>query len=288
MQEVIHIDEKWFYLNPETRKFYLLPKEEDPYRCQQSKRFKIKAIFMAMIGKPIYARDGTLLHDGKYSIFPFVIKQMVKKKSKNKEADTLETKAVQNVNKDEIRKMLMEHIIPAIHQQWPETVLKNVKIQWDNARPHQIPKDEEFLTACHGNGFNIQMVYQPAQSPDLNVLDLGLFKVIQSLQYQSFPTTLDDLIKEVTNAYNAFEVKANKYIWLTLQSVMIKVLEKQGGNNFSPLHMKKKRLEKLGVLPKHLHVPRQLIHDAVNYLDTMFIPTTNGAEEDLHMEVDAD
>ncbi|XP_021740054.1 uncharacterized protein LOC110706440 [Chenopodium quinoa] len=237
MQEVIHIDEKWFYLNPETRKFYLLPKEEDPYRCQQSKRFKIKAMFMDMIGKPIYARDGTLLHDGKYGIFPFVIKQMENKKSKNREAGTLETKDVQNVNKDAIRQMLMEHIIPAIHQQWPETVSRNVKIQWDNARPHQIPKDEEFVAACHANGFNIEMVYQPAQSPDLNVLDLGLFK---------------------------------------------------GGNNFSPPHMKKKRLEKLGVLPKHLHVPRQLIHDAVNYLDTMFIPTTNGAEEELHMEVDAD
>ncbi|XP_021721939.1 uncharacterized protein LOC110689458 [Chenopodium quinoa] len=141
MQEVIHIDEKWFYLNPETSKFYLLPKEEDPYRCQQSKRFKIKAMFIAMIGKPIYARDGTLVHDGKYGIFPFVIKQMAKKKSKNREAGTLETKVVQNVNKDAIRQMLMKHIIPAIHQQWPETVPKNVKIQWDNARPHQIPKD---------------------------------------------------------------------------------------------------------------------------------------------------
>ncbi|XP_021757861.1 uncharacterized protein LOC110722875 [Chenopodium quinoa] len=240
-----------------------------------------------MIGKPIYARDGTLLHDGKYGIFPFVKKQMTKKKSKNKEAGTLETKAVQNVNKDDIREMLMEHIIPAIHQQWPESVPKNVKIQWDNARPHQIPKDEECIATCHANGLNIEMVYQPAQSPDLNVLNLGLFKAIQSLQYQSFPTTLDDLIKEVINAYNAFEAKANKYIWLTLQSVMIKVLEKQGGNNFSPPHMKKKKIDKLGVLPKHLHVPRQLIHQAVNYLDTMFIPTTN-AVDDQQMEVDAD
>ncbi|XP_021765211.1 uncharacterized protein LOC110729705 [Chenopodium quinoa] len=261
MQEVIHIDEKWFYLNPETRKFYLLPKEEDPYRCQQLKRFKVKAMFIAMIGKPLYARDGTLLHDGKYGIFPLVKKQLAKKKSKNREAGTLETK--------------------------PQNVPKNVKIQWDNARPHQIPKDEEFIADCHANGFNIEMVYRPALSPDLNVLDLGLFKVIQSLQYQAFPTTLDDLIKEVINAYNVFEAKANKYIWLTLQSVMIKeckkgtegVLEKQGGNNFSPPHMKKKKLYRLGVLPKHLHVPRELIHQVVTYLDTMFIPTTHAADQ---------
>ncbi|XP_021743059.1 uncharacterized protein LOC110709148 [Chenopodium quinoa] len=265
MQEVIHIDEKWFYLYPETENSISLQKRKilTGVNCQ---RGLIKAMFMEMIGKPIYARDGTLLHDGKYGIFPFVKKQMTKKKSKNKEAGTLETKAVQNVNKDDIREMLMEHIIPAIHQQWPESVPKNVKIQWDNARPHQIPKDEECIATCHAN---------------------GLFKAIQSLQYQSFPTTLDDLIKEVINAYNAFEAKANKYIWLTLQSVMIKVLEKQGGNNFSPPHMKKKKIDKLGVLPKHLHVPRQLIHQAVNYLDTMFIPTTN-AVDDQQMEVDAD
>ncbi|XP_021749713.1 uncharacterized protein LOC110715439 [Chenopodium quinoa] len=73
MQYSIHIDEKWFWLNPETRKFYLLPKEENPYRCQQSRRFKIKAMFMAMVGKPLYDANKNLLHDGKYGIFPFVI-----------------------------------------------------------------------------------------------------------------------------------------------------------------------------------------------------------------------
>ncbi|XP_021729795.1 uncharacterized protein LOC110696752 [Chenopodium quinoa] len=44
MSKVIHLDEKWFYLSPETRRFYLLPKEEDPYRFQQSKRFRIKVM----------------------------------------------------------------------------------------------------------------------------------------------------------------------------------------------------------------------------------------------------
>ncbi|XP_021750657.1 uncharacterized protein LOC110716346 [Chenopodium quinoa] len=35
MNHVIHIDEKWFYLNPDKRRFYLLPGEEDPYMAQQ-------------------------------------------------------------------------------------------------------------------------------------------------------------------------------------------------------------------------------------------------------------
>ncbi|XP_021762241.1 uncharacterized protein LOC110727013 [Chenopodium quinoa] len=37
MRNVIHCDEKWFYLNPDKRRFYLLPSEEDPYMAVQSR-----------------------------------------------------------------------------------------------------------------------------------------------------------------------------------------------------------------------------------------------------------
>ncbi|XP_021752524.1 uncharacterized protein LOC110718030 [Chenopodium quinoa] len=83
MDQVIHIDEKWFYLNPDKRRFYLLPGEEDPYMAQQSRRFKLKAMFMALIGKPLYDTSGGLIHDGKYAIFPFTVKELAKKSSKN-------------------------------------------------------------------------------------------------------------------------------------------------------------------------------------------------------------
>ncbi|XP_021743257.1 uncharacterized protein LOC110709354 [Chenopodium quinoa] len=181
MSNMIHIDEKWLYINPETRRFNLLPKEEDPYRCQQSRRFKIKAMFIGIIGKPLYDAQGHLIHDGKYDIFPFVFQQMAKKKSKNRDAGTLETKPIQNINREAIRDMLLNNVIPAIVSKWPANMPKDVVIQWDNARPHQIPQDEEFIAATRQGGFNIRIVFQPAQSPDLNVLDLGLFRVIQSL-----------------------------------------------------------------------------------------------------------
>ncbi|XP_021750396.1 uncharacterized protein LOC110716068 [Chenopodium quinoa] len=45
MNHVIHIDEKWFYLNPDKRRFYLLPGEEDPYMAQQEKRFKLNYVY---------------------------------------------------------------------------------------------------------------------------------------------------------------------------------------------------------------------------------------------------
>ncbi|XP_021725280.1 uncharacterized protein LOC110692552 [Chenopodium quinoa] len=94
MQQWIHIDEKWFFINPETRTFYLLPTEDNPYRAQQSRRFKIKAMFMGMIGKPLYDANKKLLHDGKYGLFPFVKYEEAKKKSKNRDKGTIEAKAV--------------------------------------------------------------------------------------------------------------------------------------------------------------------------------------------------
>ncbi|XP_021775063.1 uncharacterized protein LOC110738910 [Chenopodium quinoa] len=243
MQHHIHIDEKWFYLNPETRTFYLTPNEEVPYRAQQSKRFKIKAMFMGMVGKPLYAADGTLIHSGKYGLFPFVKHERAKKKSKNREAGTMETKAIQNVNKEAIRHMILDKIIPTIHAQWPAQLSKNIIIQWDNARPYQVPRDEEFLAATQANGFNIQFVFQPAQET---------------------------------------------YTWITLQACMIKVLEKQGGNNFNPPHMGKARQDRQGTLEDILKVDKTLIADTVQYLNTLFVPTTGPQPESEDMEVDAD
>ena len=47
------------------------------------------------------------------------------------------------------------------------------------------------------------MTNQPLTSLDFNVLDLGFFNTIQSLQHKEAPTTVDDLIKAVEDLFNA-------------------------------------------------------------------------------------
>ncbi|XP_021752483.1 uncharacterized protein LOC110717989 [Chenopodium quinoa] len=257
--------------------------------CQQSKRFKVKGMFMAAIWKPIFAPNGALVHDGKYGIFPFVYESIAKKKkSKNREVGAVEIKATQNGNKEAIRAMLINNVIPAIKAKWPAHLPKDIWIQWDNARPHQIPRDEEFESACHSDGFNIQFIYQPAQSPDLNVLDLGLFNVIQSIQYQSFLKNLMELIEKVKEAYELFNPVLNKHCWISLQCFMEEILKHQGGNNFILPHKGKKRLERIGMLPEQLEVEKNVVQQAVDYLNTIFISTDQGIEEDEGMQVDAD
>ncbi|XP_021755471.1 uncharacterized protein LOC110720732 [Chenopodium quinoa] len=242
---------------------------EDPM-CEQSRRFKVKAMFMAMIAKPQHNTNGEMIHDDKYEIFGFVYEQRVKKSSKNIPAGTMEIKALQSVTKDVIKDMLINKVIPCIIENWPAHLSKDIFIQWDNARPHKIPTDPEFVAACTQNGFNIKMVYQPPQSPDLNVLDLGLFIVMQSIQYQSFPKNVEELVKVVEEAYNTFDPISNKFTWITLQSCMTEILKMMEDNNFTPTHMKKRSLEKQGILPERLTFSPELVAQAMNHLNDKF------------------
>ncbi|XP_021752511.1 uncharacterized protein LOC110718018 [Chenopodium quinoa] len=228
---------------------------------------------MALIGKSLYDTNGELLHDGKYGIFPFTEKELAKKSSKNKAAGTLVTKALQNVNREVIWEMLLTKVIPAIQSKWPESLPKNVIIQWDNARPHQVPKDEEFIA---NNSKWVQY-------------STCLFRSIQSLQYQSFPKNLDELVDKVIESYNTFKPQVNKYIWVTLQKCMIKILKAQGGNKYKIPHMNKKKLENLGILPEQVQVRKEVVVEAVEYLNTMFRPANQGSQDAAeNMEVDAD
>lgn len=69
---------------------------------------------------------------------------------------------------------------------------------------------------------------------------------------------------------------------------MEEILKDQGGNNFSPPHKGKKRLERLGMLPEVLQVDRGLVQQTVEYLNTIIIPTGEVNQEDEGMQVDAD
>ncbi|XP_057248855.1 uncharacterized protein LOC125494680 [Beta vulgaris subsp. vulgaris] len=225
--------------NSRYEKVLLLPAEDDPYSCCQSKRFKIKAMFMCATSRPIKDSEGRMIHDGKFGIYPFVEYARAKYSTKNRRAGTMLTKAIESVTLPVMRDMIVNTIIPAIMRNWPEGVSKEIYIQQDNARPHIHASDPQFIAAATQNGFNIQLINQPAQSPDLNVLDLGFFRAIQALQYQSFPKNLDELILRVQDCYDFFDPEVLKYTWLQLQYVMVEILKCKGGNNFkNPHHAK--------------------------------------------------
>ncbi|XP_056691725.1 uncharacterized protein [Spinacia oleracea] len=285
MYNVIHIDEKWFYMSQETQRFYLFPWEDDPYRACQSKRFISKVMFSSGVARPHISSDGIVLWDGKIGIFPFVEDVAAIRNSKNRDKGTIETKALQSITKEVIRSKMIEDLLPAIKSKWPSNACKDIWIQQDNARPHISPNDREFLEAATQDGFNIRLVNQPAQSPDMNILDLGFFRAIQSIQYKSFPDSVTSLIEAVENAYIALDPKAMNFTWMHLKYCMIEILQVQGGNNYKNPHKGKKKLERLGLLPTEIEVSEKLLEETTNYMNEGYIVNNVIQQNNIHHNV---
>ncbi|XP_074291131.1 uncharacterized protein LOC141617897 [Silene latifolia] len=237
MCNVIHIDEKWFYITQNNAKIYLLSEEVDPYRSCQSKNFITKVMFMAAVSRPIYDDDNNLIFDGKIGIFPFTFQEPAKRRSKNRAAGTLETKSIASINKQVIKEMLIEKILPAITSKWPALLSKNIIIQQDNARPHLKSNDPDFLNAAQATGYNISLTQQPPNSPDLNILDLGFFRSIQSLQSQKRAKTVDELVFNVMQAWDEEPALCLSDVWLSLQSGMLEIMKTKGHNDFKVPHL---------------------------------------------------
>ncbi|KAH9150734.1 hypothetical protein AeRB84_006476 [Aphanomyces euteiches] len=76
------------------------------------------------------------------------------------------------------------------------------------------------------------MMNQPAQSPDLNVLDLGFFNSIQALQQQMECRTIEEIVKAVSDAFEDLPADKLDQTFKTLQRVMDVVIEVQGDNRY--------------------------------------------------------
>ncbi|XP_042022940.1 uncharacterized protein LOC121770239 [Salvia splendens] len=210
MHNIVHIDEEWFYMTKTSDRYYLLPEEDEPYR-------------------PMFGSDGQPIFDGKISIFPFTQQVPAKRKSKNRPRGTLETKPIPSVNKEAMRECLLNQIIPTIKAKWPANANKEIYIQQDNAKPHLKSSDLQFEAIVSTDGFKFHLVSQPANSPDTNVLDLGFFRAIQSLQDDKLATNMDELLANVWRSFEELTPQTLNKVFLTLQSCLTKILEVHGG-----------------------------------------------------------
>ncbi|KAH7866783.1 hypothetical protein Vadar_024892 [Vaccinium darrowii] len=224
-------------------------------------------MFLGAIARPRFDAYGNEEFFGKIGIFPFTFKEPAKRKSKNKGAGTLETKAIVAVTKDAIRSCLIENFLPAIRSKWPSSSATDpIYIQKDNARTHVHPLDADFIEAASKDGFNICLSFQPVQSPDMNVLDLGYFRVIQSLQHQQAPKTIDELDHVVEKSFEDLSSDCLNRVSLSLQACMIEVMKVNGGNNYKLPHIGKSRLLRDGfVLPAH-PCEHQILDNAMLHL----------------------
>ncbi|ETI53387.1 hypothetical protein F443_03632 [Phytophthora nicotianae P1569] len=186
MFDVVHIDEKWFNEDTDRKCYYLDADEEEPVRQRQSKRFISKTMFIAAVARPRYDAHRKQAFDGKIGIWAFAEEYEAKRTSKNRPKGTIVLRNVESVDREAYKATLIGDIIPAIKAKWPRSGKKRtIYIQQDNAKPHVSVDDPDIMAAGRSGGWDIRMRCQPPNSPDLNVLDLGYFRSIQSLQYQT-------------------------------------------------------------------------------------------------------
>ncbi|KAJ0407208.1 hypothetical protein ATCC90586_004520 [Pythium insidiosum] len=107
--------------------------------------------------------------DGKIGLWPLTEKYVAKRASRNRPAGTVCTRNVETVDRLLYKKYIIESVIPGIKAKWPRKDRGRVIfIQQDNAKPHLPPTDPDVIAAGTADGWNIRMLCQPPNSPDLN------------------------------------------------------------------------------------------------------------------------
>ena len=88
------------------------------------------------------------------------------------------------------------------------------------------------------DNWKIRYEVQPAQSPDLNLLDLGFFSSLQRSvnNLKAKANTIDELIDNVKKAYDDYDDKTLDHIWGVLFGVYNAILKDNGDNQYKLPH----------------------------------------------------
>ena len=225
---------------------------------------------LVVVARPRFDKDDNEIFSGKIGVFPLVTKVPAKRSSVNRPAGTLETKPITSITREVNLRMMIDKVLPTLKEKWPqEYAHETIYIQQDNAPCHVSIDNEEFRRAASEGGWDIRLTCQPPNSPDFNVLDLGFFAAIQSLQQNEVTNSVDELIQAVETAYDNFPTEISNNIFLSLQSCMIETMKVKGCNNYETPHMKKEMLINRGILPSQLNCDRELFLETFEYLHNM-------------------
>ena len=132
MEDLIHIDEKWFYLTKDGQRFIIAADEEEPYRHVQHKSFLMKIMFLCAVARPRYDTNKNAWFDGKIGIWP-IGKWEPAKRSSKKRAKGTSVWNNQCITQDVYREYLIQKFLPAVKEKWPRNNTR-IRLQQDGAK----------------------------------------------------------------------------------------------------------------------------------------------------------
>jgi len=236
----VHTDEAWFYLDLVKNTLKLLPNHPVPLpNTTQHKSHIPKLMITVAVSEP------TDSFDGKIGILPHGAFIPAPRNSKNRPAGTLEFKAVNltseefqgcqmRMNKDITQTGILDMIM---RTKDPQTF---TTIQLDNAPAHTGHNTINTLNQyCAENGLEIEYVPQPAQSPDFNVNDLGLFnslkKRVNHLKAGN-DKSLSSLYEAIHKVYDDYPSETISIIFGHLYANYNACLQSDGDNKYKSPH----------------------------------------------------
>ena len=194
MEDLIHIDKKWFYLTKDGQCFIIAVDEEEPYRHVQHKSFLTKIMFLCAVARPRYDTNKNTWFDRKIGIWPIGKWEPVKQSLK-KHAKGMPVWKSQCITWDVYREYLIQKFLPGVKERWP-TRNRTIWLQQDGAKSHILEDVMEFKEAVDEIGLDLTVFTQSSNSPDTNILNLGFFRAIQSFN-DDCPANEEELIKSV-------------------------------------------------------------------------------------------
>ena len=161
-------------------------------------------MFLCTVVRPHFNPSVNSWWDRKLGIWPIWDWEPAKWKSKNTPKGMLVWKN-KMVTKEVYRELLISKLIPAILENWPrrDRMSRTIYIQQDGAKNHIHEDDKEFNNALMEQDIDAKLYTQTPNSPDINLLDLGFFRAIQSFN-NALPKNKEELIQCFTEAYDNY------------------------------------------------------------------------------------
>jgi hypothetical protein len=239
-KHVIDVDEKWFFVDRETRNIRQLEGEERHNdENTQHKGHIEKVLFAAAVGCPQVRPDGTFF-DGKIGIWPVVEETYAIRASINRPAGAQVIKPL-TLDSDRYREAYEQPggIFAMIKDKMAWLKDNIIQVQHDGASPHTGKGNGDALERLGKvDDWNICFETQPAQSPDLNKLDLCLFNSLdkQAHLLKGDGKSIPELIFSVIGAFEAYPSAALERVHALKHEIYRQILKNEGGNQYNLPH----------------------------------------------------
>ena len=185
--------------------------------------------------------------DGCLGVYPFVERVAAKRSSRNRPVGTFETKAV-NVSAQVYFEAMASKggIMEQIQEKCRGLDVNEIVIQIDSAPPHLGGDNINKLNRL-GATMDIPLKFklQPTKSPESNLLDLSIWYSLnkQAEHLIGENRSINDIITNVTNAYNDYSTDKLLRIYSLYYVAMREILKALGGNEFTIPHTGIRKLQ---------------------------------------------